>query len=83
MCDNWVREANINGSPGNKEAWEYMEKVVRVLGPDGMSSDKSEVNIQKGLLGKVFTVHRMEWRQDFKSIMDIIDNQAKIAGNKV
>ncbi|KAF8221025.1 hypothetical protein L208DRAFT_1330472, partial [Tricholoma matsutake] len=54
-------------------AWQWMERLLRHLGKDGMSSDESD--IEGELDTTVFCVKMMPWRHNIDKELDIIDKQ--------
>ena len=60
------------GNPESDVAvWRFLEKVLDLLGPDGMSSEDT----CDGLPETVFRVKVLEWRRPMDDHMEIIDNQ--------
>jgi hypothetical protein len=53
------------------DLWEWIQKVLEYLGPDGMSSEESAI---EGI-EKVYRVKIVEWRRNLDKEMDIIDRQ--------
>lgn len=58
--------------------WEFLSKVVKTLGTDGMSSDDTCIDDHE----KVYHVKTLPWRRELDSYMDIIDNQRRIPDEK-
>jgi hypothetical protein len=52
-------------------AWEWLLTVLKRLGPDGMSSEDTEV---ESALETVYRVRVLEWRRNIDREMTVIDN---------
>ena len=60
------------GNPESDVAvWRFLEKVLDLLGPDGMSSEDTCDDLHE----TVFRVKVLEWRRPMDDHMEIIDNQ--------
>lgn len=55
--------------------WEWLEKLITKLGPEGTSSDESDVDEETGT--EVLYVKSLDWRRACENEMDIVDRQRR------
>jgi hypothetical protein len=55
--------------------WEWLEKLVMTLGPEGTSSDESDVDEETGT--EILYVKSLDWRRSCEKEMDIVDRQRR------
>ena len=55
--------------------WKWLKKLVMTLGPEGTSSDESDVDEETGT--EILYVKSLDWRRSCEKEMDIVDRQRR------
>ncbi|KAI5987192.1 hypothetical protein EDD15DRAFT_2372596 [Pisolithus albus] len=74
----YVVQLRTEAGSDDQTAWEWLQRLVKTLGEQGMSSEESAVENE---IERVLRVKRMEWRRCIDRELDIIDVERVLDNN--